>query len=157
MSNYRTALDNGIDRLFHYQSYKPAFLENTMVHGIVRFARASEFNDPWDCKPSFHVPDEKDRLHRLIDFMYSASERHTPEFDPAKRKAHADHLLNNPEELRKLLADTVKCGPKWTGVIVCTVSAPSRIAHSCGDIMPTITVASALSSTQKPILVRLYK
>jgi hypothetical protein len=112
MSKYRTALDNGIERLFHYQSYKTEFLENTIVHGIVRFARASEFNDPWDCKPSFHVPDDKDRLRLLIDFMYSASERHTPEVDPTKRKAHADHLLNHPQELRKLLADTA--GQMWT-------------------------------------------
>jgi hypothetical protein len=42
MPRYRTALDNKIDRLFHYQAYRFEFLESTIRHGLVRFARASE-------------------------------------------------------------------------------------------------------------------
>jgi Protein of unknown function (DUF2971) len=103
---YRSALDNGVDRLFHYQRYNAEYLENTIHRGVVRFARASEFNDPWDCKPSFFVPDDMDELRRLVDFMSRASERHTPEFDPAERAARADHYLRNPDALRKDLAAT---------------------------------------------------
>jgi hypothetical protein len=62
MPTYRSALDNGIERLLHYQKYRPEFLENTVKHGIVRFSRASEFNNPWDCKPSFFVPDNEREL-----------------------------------------------------------------------------------------------
>jgi hypothetical protein len=59
MPRYRSALDNGVVRLFHYQSYRLEFLENTIRNGVVGFGRASEFNDPWDCKPSFHVPEDE--------------------------------------------------------------------------------------------------
>jgi hypothetical protein len=106
MRRYRTALDNGIDRLFHYQPYKLKFIENTIKRGIVRFARASEFNDPWDCKPSFHVPDDKRKLRRLVAFMHNASERRTPEVDPAERMTKAKYYLSHPEELRRVLAAT---------------------------------------------------
>jgi hypothetical protein len=105
MAEHRSALDNVIDRLFHYQSYKPEFLENTIRNGLVRFARASEFNDPWDCKPSFFVPDDAGEVRRLVEFMESASERHTPDVDPAYRKARTEHYLSNPEQLRRDLAE----------------------------------------------------
>jgi len=106
MPRYRTALDNRIDRLFHYQPYRLEFLENTIRHGLVRFARASEFNDPWDCKPSFFVPEDDRDRRRVVEFMQSASERHTPEVDPAYRKARAEQYLRDPEQLRRDLVRT---------------------------------------------------
>jgi Protein of unknown function (DUF2971) len=104
MPLFPSALENGIDRLFHYQRYNADHLENTIRHRTVRFARASEFNDPWDCKPSFTVPDDDAEVRRLVEFMHSASERHTPEVDPAVRAARAEHYLRNPGELRNDLA-----------------------------------------------------
>jgi hypothetical protein len=105
MPTYRSALDNGIERLFHYQKYRSEFLEATIKQGIVRFGRASEFNDPWDCKPSFHLPDDECELRRLVDFMQRASERHTPEVDPAYRNARAEQYLARPDQLRRDIAD----------------------------------------------------
>jgi Protein of unknown function (DUF2971) len=105
MPTYRSALDNGIERLFHYQKYRSEFLEATIKQGIVRFGRASEFNDPWDCKPSFHVPEDECELRRLVDFMQRASERHTPQVDPAYRNARAEQYLANPDQLRRDIAD----------------------------------------------------
>src|SRR5262249_12069463 len=106
MPKYPSALDNGVDRLFHYQPYNLDYLKNTILHGIVRFARASEFNDPWDCKPSFHVPQDAAEIQRLIKFMYEASERHTPEMDAAERVARAKHYLENPDDLQRVLANS---------------------------------------------------
>jgi hypothetical protein len=105
MPRYRTALDNGIERLFHYPRYSRHFLENTIKHGVVRFGRASEFNDPWDCKPSFHVPEDEDGLRRLVEFMQRASEHHTPDVDPAYRKVRTEQYRANPEQLRRDIAD----------------------------------------------------
>ena len=102
---YRSALDNGIERLFHYQKYRSEFLENTVKNGVVRFSRASEFNDPWDCKPSFFVPDDGRELERLVEFMQRASERHTPEVDPEFRRARREQYLNKPDQLRRDLVD----------------------------------------------------
>ncbi len=105
MSPHRTALDNGVDRLFHYQPYNVEHLGNTIQHRLIRFAQASTFNDPWDCKPSFTVPDDEAELRRLVEFMRSASERHTPEVNPDVRAAHVEHYLKNPVQLRKDLAE----------------------------------------------------
>jgi len=85
--------------------YKADFLENTIKHGVVRFGRPSEFNDPWDCKPSFYVPEEECELRRLVDFMQRASERQTPYVDPGYRKARAEQCLANPDQLRRDIAD----------------------------------------------------
>src|SRR5262245_50461147 len=101
MPRYRTALDNKIDRLFHYQKYRLEFLENTIRHGLVRFGRASGFNDPWDCKPSFFVPENDREIRQLVEFMQSASERRTPQVDPAYRKARAEQYLGDPELRRR--------------------------------------------------------
>src|SRR5215510_711247 len=54
-SRYRSALDNGVDRLYHYQRFDEEHLENTIVRDLVRFTRPSSFNDPWDCKPVFSL------------------------------------------------------------------------------------------------------
>lgn len=102
---YRSALDNGLDRLFHYQTYNFEYLENTINKHIIRFSRASGFNDPWDCKPSFFVPDDRDKRRHLVEYMYRASEKHSPKMDPAEREARTKHYLDNPSQLRADLAD----------------------------------------------------
>lgn len=103
MPTFRSALENGLDSLFHYQHYSADYLRNTVERRLIRFARASEFNDPWDCKPEFFVPEDPERLRRLVEYMQRASEKHTPRVDPAERSARAQHFLSNPRELRAAL------------------------------------------------------
>jgi len=77
---YRTAFDNGVDRLYHYQKFNPEHLENTLVRDLVRFARPSSFNDPWDCKPVFSIPQDKNERERRVQ-----------------------ELITNQQELRRLM------------------------------------------------------
>jgi hypothetical protein len=100
---YRTAFENGVTRLFHYQSYRRDYL-NTVVNHVIRFSRASEFNDPWDCKPSFHVPDDPAQLNKLIEFMHCSSERRDPSLTAAQRTAISEEYLKNPAKLRTDMA-----------------------------------------------------
>jgi hypothetical protein len=67
-------------------------------------SRASGFNDPWDCKPSFAVPDEREGLERLVQYMHAASVKHASHTDPAERDARTRHYLANPSQLRADLA-----------------------------------------------------
>jgi hypothetical protein len=46
MPEFRTAWENGLERLFHYQRYNGVYLENTIQRRLIRFSRASAFNDP---------------------------------------------------------------------------------------------------------------
>ncbi len=103
MPAFRTALENGLSSLFHYQRYNVDHLRGTVERRLVRFGRASEFNDPWDCKPQFFVPKEPDRVRHLVDYMQRASEKHTPHMSPAERTTRREHYLQNPDELRAAL------------------------------------------------------
>jgi len=100
---FRSALENGLSSLFHYQRYNLAYLRNTVERRLVRFGRASEFNDPWDCRPEFFVPENPDRVRRLVDYMQRASEKHTPHVSPGERTAQRERFLRNPGELRAAL------------------------------------------------------
>jgi hypothetical protein len=86
LPKFRNALENGLERLFHYQPYKREYLENTIRQRVIRFSRASGFNDPWDCKPSFFVPEDRRELERLVRYIQAASEKHTPEMASAERE-----------------------------------------------------------------------
>jgi hypothetical protein len=105
MTQHRSALDNGIDRLFHYQRYNGEHLKATLQNRLIRFAPPGEFNDPWDCKPLFHVPEDEEGVRELVAFMYHASERRTPNFDRDERRSRAEHYHRNPGALRKDLAE----------------------------------------------------
>ncbi len=81
----RTALDNRVGRLYHYQSFNQEHLANTLERGVIRFADPSSINDPWDCKPTFSVPETPAEREALIQYLKAASERQTPDVDPAAR------------------------------------------------------------------------
>ena len=104
MPKFRSALENGLTRLFHYQPFNRGYLEDTIKCRLIRFSHASAFNDPWDCKPSFYVPEDRAELDRLVRFMYAASMKQTPQVDPAARDAAAKHYSDNPGKLRADLA-----------------------------------------------------
>jgi len=105
MPPHRSALDNGIDSLFRYQRYNSDHLRTAIRDRLVRFARPSEFNDPWDCKPLFHVPEDEAGVRALVAYMYQASVNQTPNFDRAERAARAAHYLQRPNDLRKDMSD----------------------------------------------------
>ena len=100
---YRTAFDNGVDRLYHYQKFNPEHLENTLVRGLVRFARPSSFNDPWDCKPVFSIPQDKNEREAMVRYMAAASAKRGTTLDPDERVCRVQELITNPQELRRLM------------------------------------------------------
>jgi hypothetical protein len=104
MSVFRSALQNGLNRLFHYQPYNKSYLENTIQRRLIRFSRPSAFNDPWDCKPSFYVPDDKAELEALVAYLHSASAKHAPTLTSLERDKRAQFYLNNSDKLRSDLS-----------------------------------------------------
>ena len=96
---YRTAFDNGVDRLYHYQKFNPEHLENTLVRGLVRFARPSSFNDPWDCKPVFSIPQDKNEREAMVRYMAAASAKHGTTLDSDESERRVQELITNPQEL----------------------------------------------------------
>ena len=113
MPAYRNALENGLTRLFHYQPYNLDYLTNTIRDRLIRFGRASNFNDPWDCRPSFFVPDDPAEVERLVSYMDAASRKHTAgALSDTEREARKRHYLDNPSKLRADMLDASK--EMWT-------------------------------------------
>ncbi len=97
---YRSALDNGVDRLYHYQRFDEEHLENTIVRDLVRFTRPSSFNDPWDCKPVFSIPEDKDEREALVRWMAAANAKHGTALDPDERERRVERLITDTHKLR---------------------------------------------------------
>jgi hypothetical protein len=100
---YRTALDNGVDRLYHYQRFNAEHMEHTLANGVVRFSRPSDFNDPWDCRPVFSVPENKGERATLVKWMAAASTKHGTVFNPDERARRVEQLIAKPDLLRRLM------------------------------------------------------
>ncbi|HTF94723.1 MAG TPA: DUF2971 domain-containing protein [Cellvibrio sp.] len=65
------ALDNKIDTLYHYQSFKKEYLEQLLRDRTIYCSNPSSFNDPWDCKPWFNTSllDDETECQRHMDFI----------------------------------------------------------------------------------------
>jgi hypothetical protein len=103
---YKTAWDNGVDRLYHYQRFDARHLENTVANGVVRFTRPSDFNDPWDCKPVFSVPEDKKERASLVRWIAAASTRRGAALDPVERERRVEELITDPNALRRSMDHT---------------------------------------------------
>ena len=51
--NVITAAQEGLRKLYHYQSARLDYLKDTLIHNRVHFSNPENFNDPWDCRPYF--------------------------------------------------------------------------------------------------------
>lgn len=65
---HRSALQNGIPTLYHYEKFDPDYLATTLHKNIIHCSHPKNLNDPWDCKPVFdpHALDDPEVLEREI-------------------------------------------------------------------------------------------
>ena len=93
-------MENGVVRAFHYQKFDAGHFENTILNGVVRFTRPSDFNDPWDCQPVFSVPENKDERAALVQWMATASANHDAALDLSETARRVEKLIADPQALR---------------------------------------------------------
>jgi hypothetical protein len=103
--SFNTVMETGVTRLFHYQRFCEEHLVTTIERGIVRFGSASEFNDPWDCKPAFRAPDDLAERRKLLEWMDRASAKHRPAVGAEERAQRVEVLMRDPDQLTRLLAE----------------------------------------------------
>lgn len=71
----RTANQDGIDRLYHWEPFDPIYLRRLLRDRTIYCSAPADFNDPWDCKPCFDTdlledPVERDRhIQWAVDIM----------------------------------------------------------------------------------------
>jgi Protein of unknown function (DUF2971) len=72
----KTAAQQGVQRLYHYQGADLKYLRDTLVNHRVHFSNPKNFNDPWDCHPYFEpaIDDAESRRKwgERLDGMYES-------------------------------------------------------------------------------------
>lgn len=59
-----TAASSGIRKLYHYEVFRPEYLEDLLVNQRVHFSNPKNFNDPWDCHAWFDTMRAYDAAYR---------------------------------------------------------------------------------------------
>jgi hypothetical protein len=102
---YETVIDTRVTRLYRYQRFDEQRLASTM-NGALYFSNPQTFNDPWDCKPWFYVPDDPAERDRLIQWFDQVARKTDPHPDEKLRAQQIEELRRSPEKLRSIIAQT---------------------------------------------------
>lgn len=104
---HRTALQNGIPTLYHYEKFNPGFLTTTLRDRIIHCSNPVNLNDPWDCKPAFdpHSLDDPDVIEREIAWRQEHPAKHLwaakMRADP---QARVDFIIGASKSMEKMLS-----------------------------------------------------
>jgi hypothetical protein len=101
-NGYRTGRDVVGGRLYHYEKFRPEWLENTLRNKEIYCTDPAKLNDPWDCRVSFNYTSMlSDPLAR--EKMLALQRRAlSPEtFIHPSRPVYEDRIRNSDEELTK--------------------------------------------------------
>lgn len=70
----KTAVEEGVKKLYHYQGANLQHLRDTLVNRRVHFSNPKNFNDPWDCNPYFEPaiddPESRRKWGTRLDGFY---------------------------------------------------------------------------------------
>jgi hypothetical protein len=105
---HRTALQNGIPTLYHYEKFKPGYLATTLRDQIIHCSNPNNLNDPWDCKPAFdpHALDDPEVLEREMAWRAPHTGKHLWERqmreDPNSR---VEFLIEASKSMQAMLAE----------------------------------------------------
>ena len=106
---FLTAAQRGLERLYHWQVFRPDRLERVLRDNAIYFSRPGDFNDPWDCRPFFNTNllNDPDEVQRHIDWVVRICRQdgRMPESDIEKMK----EALNDRKILeRKIRQATIE-------------------------------------------------
>ena len=99
-----------MQRLFHYQQFKPDWLRTTLLEEKIWFSNPADFNDPWDCRPFFYIPgeNEPDLKERYVEWFCARSADMPEEERAVKAKALREdlaYLKSVVEQFSKLMTN----------------------------------------------------
>jgi hypothetical protein len=68
----RSAIQSGIERLYHYEPFHPEYLATMLQENKIHFSDPSALNDPWDCRPWFDDEAlDADAIEALIVWLFA--------------------------------------------------------------------------------------
>lgn len=73
----KSAIQAGVQLLFHYQPFDVSRIEHTLVQDRIYFSKPSAFNDPWDCRPAFskRLLDDAKIYERHVEYFSDLGHR----------------------------------------------------------------------------------
>jgi hypothetical protein len=104
---HRTALQNGLATLCHYEKFNADHLATTLRDNIIHCSNPANLNDPWDCKPAFdpHSLDDPEVLEREIEWRQKHPAKNLGAEQMRKRpQARVDFMLRESESVVNMLA-----------------------------------------------------
>ena len=90
-----------VNRLFHYQQFNADWLRTTLLEEKIWFSNPADFNDPWDCRPFFYLPDENesDLKERYVEWFCARS----ADMPEEERALKAKGLREDPAYLKRVV------------------------------------------------------
>jgi hypothetical protein len=95
MTRFQVVSTRDIPCLYHWQRFVPERLVRLLRERVIWCSRPADFNDPWDCKPSYNteaLSDEAER-ERHINWYADITRKHRPDIPPALI-AHVSFPIN---------------------------------------------------------------
>jgi Protein of unknown function (DUF2971) len=106
-NGYRTGTDVVAGRLYHYEKFRPQWLEATLRDKRIHCSDPAKLNDPWDCRVSFdYTPMLRDPPER--EKMLAVHRRALPPetLNHPLRPVYEDLIRNSDEELIKAVNES---------------------------------------------------
>jgi hypothetical protein len=101
------AADAGIRKLYHYQTFCPAYLADTLVSQRVHVSNPQDLNDPWDCYPCFDTARVADPAYRA-SCITKLQQYPLPHLTAAKRLSYEAMMQADSDLFAKMLHTTFR-------------------------------------------------
>jgi hypothetical protein len=95
-----------VAHLFHYQKFNADWLRMAVLDEKIYFSNPNNFNDPWDCQPSYYIPTENEREIResyIAKFTANESDGDSA----AKLRRDKKYLESVIEKFSNLMRDAI--------------------------------------------------
>jgi len=73
------------DSLFHYQPFNEAHVISLLSERTIKLSRPDKFNDPWDCRMRYRVPETVDERNRALAWFEQMHRKQYPCMNEAER------------------------------------------------------------------------
>lgn len=98
MTDFQVVKTHQIRHLYHWQRFDQDRLVTLLRDRVIWGSRPADFNDPWDCKPSYNTDllhDEAERV-RHIEWYAQITRWHRPDIPPELIERTQQELRANP-------------------------------------------------------------
>ncbi len=105
---HRTAFQNGIPALHHYEKFNSEYLATTLRDHTIHCSNPANLNDPWDCKPAFdpHALDDPEVLEREMAWRTPHPAKHLWEEQMrADPDARVQFMLEASKSIQAMVAE----------------------------------------------------